>query len=113
GRAGTMRGMAMHGERLIVNTPDGRIVALNARDGELVWSQQIGEGFGNSSGPLVADGKIFTGMSSCLRFRPEKCFVSAYDVNDGQLLWKFDTVARSGTPGGDTWGGVDDLFRAG
>lgn len=113
GRSGTMRGMAIYQDKLIVNTPDARIVALAARNGEQLWSTLIGEGFGNSSGPLVADGKVFTGMGNCLRFRPEKCFVSAYDVKDGSLLWKFETVARTGTEGGDTWGGIDDLFRAG
>ena len=96
GRAGTMRGMAIYQEKLIVNTPDARIVALDARNGEAIWSTVIGENFGNSSGPLVADGKVFTGMGNCLRFRPEKCYVSAYDVNDGTMLWKFETVARAG-----------------
>lgn len=113
GRRGTMRGMALYEDKLISNTPDGRIVALSAKNGELLWTASLGEGFGNTSGPLVADGKIFTGMSNCLRFRPEKCFVSAWNVEDGSLLWKFETVARAGTPGGDTWGGIDDLFRAG
>ena len=113
GRAGTMRGLAIWEDRIITNTPDARIVALDARNGEELWSTLIGEGFGNSSGPLVADGKVFTGMGNCLRFRAEKCFVSAYDVNDGSLLWKFETVAREGTTGGDSWGGIDDMFRAG
>jgi alcohol dehydrogenase (cytochrome c) len=113
GRAGVMRGMAIYQDKLITNTPNGHIVALKAHNGELIWDASLGEGFGNSSGPLVANGKIFTGMTSCTRFRPEKCFVSAWDVNDGKLLWKFETAARDGTPGGDTWGGVADLFRAG
>jgi alcohol dehydrogenase (cytochrome c) len=113
GRAGAMRGMAIYEEKIIVNTPDGRIFALDAQTGNALWNTQIGEGFGNSSGPLVANGKVFTGMGNCLRFRPEKCFVSAYDADDGTLLWKFETVAKAGTEGGDTWGGVDDMFRAG
>lgn len=113
GRSGNMRGIAIYEDKLIVNTPDAHIVALSPRNGEMIWSTLIGEGFGNSSGPLVADGKVFTGMGNCLRFREEKCFVSAYDVNDGSLLWKFDTVAKAGTKGGDTWGGIDDMFRAG
>ncbi len=113
GRAGTMRGLAIWENWVITNTPDARIVALDARNGEEVWSTLIGEGFGNSSGPLVADGKVFTGLGNCLRFRSEKCFVSAYDVRDGKLLWKFETVAREGTQGGDSWGGIDDMFRAG
>lgn len=113
GRTGSMRGMNIYQNTIIVNTPDAHIVALNAHNGEEIWRTLIGEGFGNSSAALVANGKVFTGMGNCLRFRPEKCFVSAYDANDGSFLWKFETVARTGTPGGDTWGKVDDLFRAG
>ncbi|MDG2175445.1 MAG: PQQ-binding-like beta-propeller repeat protein [Gammaproteobacteria bacterium] len=113
GRAGTMRGISIWEDRIIANTPDARIVALEARTGEEIWSAVIGEGFGNSSGPLVADGKVFTGMGNCLRFRAEKCYVSAWSAVDGGFLWKFETIAREGTEGGDTWGGVDDMFRAG
>ncbi len=113
GRTSNMRGMSIYEDNVIVSTPDAQIVALDARTGEEAWRTLIGEGFGNSSTSLVANGKVFTGMGNCLRFREEKCFVSAYDAENGRLLWKFDTVAKSGTPGGDTWGNVDDLFRAG
>ena len=113
GRSGTMRGIGIYEDKIIANIPDARIVALSAINGELIWDTLIGEGFGNSSGPLVADGKIFTGMTGCTRFREEKCYVSAYDADDGSLLWRFLTVAKEGEPGGDTWGGVADLFRAG
>ncbi len=113
GRAGTMRGMAIYEDNLIVNTPDGEIVAVNAVMGEEVWRTRIADGFTNTSGPIVGNGKIFTGLSGCTTFNEQKCFISAYDVEDGSLLWQFSTVARAGEPGGDTWGGVDDLFRAG
>ena len=113
GRGGNMRGISIYQDHLIINTPDARIVALSARNGEMAWETVIGEGFGNSSGPLVADGKIFTGMTGCTSFREQKCYVSAYDADNGRQLWRFETVARTGEPGGDTWGGVDDLFRAG
>jgi alcohol dehydrogenase (cytochrome c) len=29
------------------------------------------------------------------------------------LDWRFSTIARQATPGGDTWNGLDDLYRAG
>ena len=66
-----------------------------------------------TSGPIVVDGKVLQGMGGCTLFRKEKCFISAYDANDGRQLWKFATVATTGTPGGDTWGDVQDTFRAG
>ena len=43
----------------------------------------------------------------------QKCFISAYDAATGKQLWRFDTVAKEGEPGGDTWGGLPNLFRAG
>jgi len=110
---GTMRGMAIYKNNLIVNTPEGEIVAVNAANGEESWRTVIADGFTNTSGPIVGNGKIFTGLSGCTTFDEQKCFVSAYDADDGSLLWRFSTVAQAGEPGGDTWGGVDDLFRAG
>jgi alcohol dehydrogenase (cytochrome c) len=113
GRAGTMRGLAIYEDNLIINTPDGEIAAVNAANGVESWRIQIEEGFTNTSGPIVGNGKIFTGLSGCTTFNENKCFVSAYDANDGSQLWRFNTIAQTGEPGGDTWGGVDDLFRAG
>ena len=40
GRAGTMRGMAIYEDNLIVNTPSGGIVAVNAVNGEEAWRIQ-------------------------------------------------------------------------
>src|SRR4030095_11498293 len=45
-------------------------------------------------------------------YREEKCFISAYDAATGKELWRFNTVARQGEPGGDSWGSLPDLFRA-
>jgi alcohol dehydrogenase (cytochrome c) len=43
----------------------------------------------------------------------EKCFLSAHDAATGQELWRFVTIAKTGEPGGDTWGPLSDLYRAG
>ncbi len=31
----------------------------------------------------------------------------------GKLVWKFYTIAKDGEPGGDSWGKLSNLFRAG
>jgi hypothetical protein len=31
----------------------------------------------------------------------------------GKLVWKFYPIANDGDPGGDTWGNLPNLFRAG
>lgn len=111
-----MRGIALYGDKVIQATTDARIVALDARTGELVWETPIGDpenGFSNSSGPIVADGKVISGLASCARYIEQKCFVSAYDAETGEPLWRFETIAEAGTPGGDTWGDLDNIYRAG
>ena len=95
GRLGVMRGMTIYEDKLISNTPDGHIVALNAANGELIWSTLIAEGFSNSSGPIIGNGKVFTGMTTCTQFREQKCFVSAYDANDGRKYTPLHAIPQA------------------
>ncbi len=108
-----MRGIAIYQDMIIQGTTDARIVALDARTGELVWETDIQEGNSNSSGPLVADGKVISGLAGCARYTESRCFISAHDANTGELVWRFNTIAEAGEPGGDTWGDLDDIFRKG
>ena len=112
-----MRGLAIYEDKIFTATSDARLVALDARSGQKVWETIIGDrtegDFGASSGPIVIKGKVIQGMGNCTRFRKEKCFISAYDAKDGRELWRFNTVAQSGEPGGDTWNGLADVYRAG
>lgn len=111
-----MRNIAIYGDKIIQATTDARLLALDARTGEMVWEQVIADsskGFANSSGPLIADDKIIVGLAGCASYIPEDCYISAYSADTGELQWRFNTIAKASEPGGDTWGGLDDLFRAG
>ena len=108
-----MRGIAIYQDMIIQGTTDARIVALDARTGELVWETDIQEGNSNSSGPIVADGKVIAGMARCASYIESRCFISAHDANTGELVWRFNTIAEAGEPGGDTWGDLDNIFRKG
>ena len=111
-----MRNIAMYNDKIIQATTDARLVALDARTGEQLWETAIADntkGFSNSSGPIVADGKIINGLAGCSRYIPEDCYISAHNANTGELLWQFETIAEMDEPGGDTWGGLDNVFRAG
>ena len=91
-------------------------MALDARTGKLVWNTTIADrtkGFSNTSGPIVVKGKVMQGLQGCDRYREERCIISAYDANTGKQLWKFHTIAHTGEPGGDTWGTLPDMMRAG
>lgn len=111
-----IRNLAIYGDKIIHATTDARLLALDARTGQQVWETQIADpakGFANSSGPIVAKGLVIQGLAGCARYDDESCFISAYDADTGELAWQFETLAQSGQPGGDTWGDLSDIFRAG
>jgi alcohol dehydrogenase (cytochrome c) len=107
-----MRGLALYGDKLIFQA-NAHLIALNARTGELEWDVPMKDGRASSSGPLVANGLVLEGMGGCSRYEESKCFISAYDPATGEQRWRFVTIALDGQPGGDTWGGLPDLYRAG
>jgi len=112
-----MRNIALYNDKIIQATTDSRLIALDARTGEKVWETvvaDVGEGFVNSSGPIIADGKIIQGQAGCARYIEQNCYLTAHDANTGERLWEWNPIAQSDDPvGGDTWGGLDDIFRAG
>ena len=116
GYSGMSRNLAIYDDKLFMATPDARLIALDARTGERVWDTVIAdhtEGFRNTSGPVVAGGTLVQGLSGCDRYTLESCFISGYDADTGERLWRFNTVARSDEPGGNTWANVPDYLRGG
>jgi alcohol dehydrogenase (cytochrome c) len=113
---GPMRNSAIFEDKLLVATTDARLVALDARNGKKVWETPLGEAgtnYSTTSGPIVAKGKVIQGLQGCDRYGPIRCYISAYDATTGKQLWKFNTIAHSGEPGGDSWGKITDDYRKG
>lgn len=120
GGTGATRNLAIYQDKIFLATTDARLAALDARTGKTVWESVIADnakGYGNSSGPIVIGGKVLQGLSGCDRYKAQDneqgCFVSAFDAATGQRLWRFNTIARSGEPGGDTWGTLPNMLRVG
>jgi alcohol dehydrogenase (cytochrome c) len=116
--AASQRGITIYQDKIILSRSDGHLMAFDARNGKQLWDTEMGNrsqgSYGTSSGPIVYNGKVIQGIGGCQAYREdEKCFISAYNANDGKLIWKFETIAREGQPGGDTWGGLPTVFRAG
>jgi alcohol dehydrogenase (cytochrome c) len=115
----SQRGLAIYDDKVYVTTSQAHIYALNARTGKNVWDTVIGDrtggAYSTSSGPIIIKGKVIQGLGGglCDQYREEKCFISAYDAQTGKLVWKFYTIAKDGEPGGDSWGKLANLFRAG
>jgi alcohol dehydrogenase (cytochrome c) len=115
GGYGATRTLAIYDDKLLLTTTDARLYALDARTGRIAWQTAIADdkkGYSNTSGAVVINGKVLTGMTGCGRYGAD-CYISAYDVRNGEPLWRFSTIAREGEPGGDTWGPLPNLLRAG
>ncbi len=113
---GAMRNMAIYQDQVFVATTDARLVALEARTGKKVWDTRIAErskGYTNTAGPIVIKGVVVNGLVGCAQFGNDGCWISGYDAATGKPLWKFNTIARTGQPGADTWGTLADNLRVG
>jgi alcohol dehydrogenase (cytochrome c) len=111
-----MRNMAIYQDKVFVATTDARLVALDARSGKTIWDTPIADrakGYANTAGPIVVKGVVINGLVGCDRYGNDGCWISGYDASTGKQLWKFNTVARSGTKGAETWGTLADNLRVG
>lgn len=87
------RGVALWQDKVITATLDGRLIALDARTGESLWSTQTldPETAASITGPVrVVKDKVIIGNGGAEY--GVRGFVSAYDVNNGEMIWRFYTV---------------------
>ena len=111
-----MRSLAIYGTNIYVTTADAHLIALDTRTGDVVWDHVVADhklGYRYTSGAIVVRGKIVAGITGCERYKNEVCFVSAHDPATGRELWRTSTIAGPGEAGGDTWGDLPLMFRAG
>jgi hypothetical protein len=80
----------MHGDKIIIATLDGRLIALDKATGRPIWTTQTFDHampYSITGAPRVFGDKVVVGQSGGdLGVRG---FVSAYDVETGAKLWKF------------------------
>ena len=87
------RGVAYVDGRVFVGTYDGRLVALNAEDGKVLWDVQTTDreqSYTISGAPRVVKDMVVIGNGGAeLGVRG---YVSAYDQASGDMKWRFYTV---------------------
>lgn len=88
------RGIAWWNGKIYTGTQDGRLVALDAKTGEQVWSVmtlQKGDYRFISGAPRAFDGKIIIGHGGA-DAAATRGYVTAYDAETGNQEWRFYTV---------------------
>ena len=104
------RNLAIYGNLIIDTSADDFVFALDATSGELVWETEILDyqtlPAHQSSGPIIANGKIISGRGCMPTAGPDACVITAHDATTGEELWRRRTIPRPGEPGDETWGDV-------
>jgi alcohol dehydrogenase (cytochrome c) len=87
------RGVAVAGDRVFMATLDAKLLALDAKTGQLVWETQIADpelGYSETMAPTVVGDKILVGTNG--GEYGIRGFVKAFNVKDGKLIWNFTTI---------------------
>jgi quinohemoprotein ethanol dehydrogenase len=96
------RGIAMWEGRLYVGALDGRLIAVDARNGRELWSVQTfdrSQPYSITGPPRVFDGRVVIGNGGA--DYGVRGFVTAYDAKTGKKLWRFYTVPGDPSKGPD------------
>jgi len=115
------RGLAIYNGMIFAPIIDGRLEALNASTGKVIWESRVAfpqDWFTITMAPRVANGKVLIGVSG--GDHPIRGFFDAYDAETGHRAWRFYTVP--GNPSepyendamrkaAKTWGG--DFYKMG
>ncbi|MCB9726792.1 MAG: PQQ-dependent dehydrogenase, methanol/ethanol family [Spirochaetaceae bacterium] len=87
------RGVAVYAGRVYAATLDGRLQALDARTGEVVWSVRTvdpSRPYTITMAPRIVKGRVILGNGGAEY--GVRGYVSAYDAQTGELAWRFYTV---------------------
>lgn len=93
------QGIAIWKGRLFLGTLDGQLIALDAITGAQLWAVKTGgDGADNvlTAPPRVVKNMVIVGSGDSAR--GARGYVSAYDVSDGTLRWRFYTVPKGEGP---------------
>jgi len=115
------RGLAIYNGMIFAPIIDGRLEALNASTGKVIWESRVGfpqDYYVITMAPRVANGKVLIGVAG--GDHPTRGFFDAYDAATGRRAWRFYTVP--GNPAdpyeneamrkaAKTWGG--DFYKMG
>jgi quinohemoprotein ethanol dehydrogenase len=105
-----IRGLALWKDKVYVGTQDGRLLALAAGTGKLLWSVQTldpNNGAFISGAPRAFNGKIVIGNAGA-DFSPVRGYVTAYDAETGGQIWRFYAVP--GKPGSKDGAASDEAM---
>ena len=117
GNAPRTRGIALWEDKVIANLPDGRVIAINRDDGEILWDKRVAgkNEFGGQeefyTAPIVTDGVVL--VQNGAGDGGTRGWIAGLDVKTGDEKWRFYTVPKKGDPGSETWKDDHNAWKTG
>jgi alcohol dehydrogenase (cytochrome c) len=111
------RGIALWEDLVIANLPDGRVIAVNRANGEIVWDKMVAatNEFGSRekffTAPITAEGKVIVVNSA--GDGKTRGWIAALEARTGQELWRWYVVPKPGDPGSETWKDKNNAWKTG
>src|SRR5262245_48258871 len=99
------RGVALKDGKVVRGTHDGYLVAYDAANGKLLWERPVLDRKKREASftmaPLIYEDLILIGPAGSEG--GVKGWVGAFRLEDGEQVWRFNTVPDEGEPGAETW----------
>jgi alcohol dehydrogenase (cytochrome c) len=117
------RGVVVIGDKVLFGTLDAHLVALDKKTGEKVWDTEVADaevGYSLTSAPAVYKNMAIIGIAG--GEYGIRGFISAYNIDDGKLAWRWHTIPgpdEANPDGTKGWNGtyftkadgINDLHR--
>ena len=107
------RGVALYEGKVFVGAIDGRLIALDAGSGRLLWETVTvdqSKPYTITGAPRAANGLVYIGNGGAEY--GVRGYVSAYEANTGKLAWRFYTVPGDPSKGPDNAASDPIMARA-
>ncbi|HTE21343.1 MAG TPA: PQQ-binding-like beta-propeller repeat protein, partial [Armatimonadota bacterium] len=103
--------------RILMGTPDGRLVCVDAATGKpdprygprgVELREHVGERWktgyiGVSAPPMVYQDLVFLGPATDESYKATPGDIFAFHIPTGKLAWRFKVIPEKGAPGSETW----------
>src|SRR5678815_4628990 len=102
------RGVAILGDTLFMGTLNSHLIAVNAKNGTLLWDTTVIVPPTNATypitvAPLIVKDKVIIGTAG--GDGAIRGFLAAFDAKTGKEVWRFYTIPGPDEPGNDSWSG--------
>ena len=99
-----VRGVALYRGKVFRVTPDGHLLAIDAKTGKLLWEIWVAdkeEGYALALAPVAYDGKVFIGEAGA--DWGANGHVYAFDAETGRRIWSFNLIPTGKEFGASSW----------